>query len=51
MKNLYGYEQDEYAQVIANEALAVPDDHAIVIVGHNGPTELGKRLLINKLSL
>lgn len=42
MKNLYGYDREEYAQVIANEALAVPHDHAIVMIGHNGPSELGK---------
>lgn len=41
VKNLYGYDRDEYAQVIANEALAVPDDHSIVMIGHNGPSELG----------
>jgi len=44
IENLYGYKGTEQcAQVIAQTAVAAPDDHAVVIMGHNGPSGLGAR--------
>lgn len=41
VESTFGFKPEEYAQAIADVALAALDEHAIVIVGHNGPIGLG----------
>jgi len=43
VENTFGYKPEEYAQAIAKAALGASEEHAIVIVGHNGPTGLGMK--------